>query len=207
MPGTYLYGWHNGTSKWVKLICDTNGRLKIDPALILENPPTEDESKKAATSEWSFDHKADASAHHAKYTDLEARTACNLNGTLYWNCAGIQFDPLEGDVNDITKAVTGIITVNTDSVTFVLSVNLPDRAKITKVIVYGNEAAEAETWLFSRIKLSTGVRNSMASENINTEDIFVSYGTVNNSDYTYFINTSSLDTNDKIHGARITFTL
>ena len=39
--------------------------LESDALMIanLENPPTEDEANKAATSEWSFDHNADVDAH------------------------------------------------------------------------------------------------------------------------------------------------
>jgi len=61
----------------VKIQCDANGYLKVDATGILENPPTEDEDKKAPTSEWAFDHDADASAHHARYTNSEARGAIN----------------------------------------------------------------------------------------------------------------------------------
>ena len=77
MGAIFLQGWDStpGAEKWVKLICDNTGRLIIDPTAILENPPTEDEAKKAATSEWAYDHWKDAAAHHAKYTDDESRAA------------------------------------------------------------------------------------------------------------------------------------
>ena len=38
----------------------------------LENPPTEDSADTAPSSEWAFDHDANAAAHHAKYTDAES---------------------------------------------------------------------------------------------------------------------------------------
>jgi len=77
MGAIFLQGWDStpGAEKWVKLICDNTGRLIIDPTAILENPPTEDEAKKAATSEWAYDHWKDAAAHHAKYTDADSRAA------------------------------------------------------------------------------------------------------------------------------------
>lgn len=71
----YLYGWDPDNNEWVKVQCDANGKLKIDPALILENPPTEDEDKKAPSSEWAYDHAADAGAHHDKYTDADVAAA------------------------------------------------------------------------------------------------------------------------------------
>ncbi len=70
-----MWGWCAATSTWVKVLVDSTGRLIIDPTAILENPPTEDEATKAPTSEWAFDHDADASAHHIRYNDLEAVTA------------------------------------------------------------------------------------------------------------------------------------
>lgn len=75
MPGAYLWGWDDTNSVWVKCVVNADGKLIINPAGFLENPPTEDEAKKAATSEWSFDHDADPAAHHAKYTNAESRAA------------------------------------------------------------------------------------------------------------------------------------
>ena len=77
MPGVYLYGWDSVGEIWVKIECTAAGIIKIDPALLLENPPTEDESTKAPTSEWAFDHNANVAAHHAKYTDANSRAAIN----------------------------------------------------------------------------------------------------------------------------------
>jgi len=77
MGALYLYGWDPVNDAWVKINCDADGKLKIDPALIFENPPTEDEAKKGPSSEWAYDHKADAAAHHAKFTAAEARAAIN----------------------------------------------------------------------------------------------------------------------------------
>jgi len=51
--------------------------LPVDPIDFLENPPSEDESEKTATSEWLYDHWKDVDAHHNKYTDVEARASIN----------------------------------------------------------------------------------------------------------------------------------
>lgn len=97
MPGANLYGWEPVSGKWLKLICNDEGKLIIDPSEIFEVDPTEDEHGKAPDSSWAFDHKADEDAHHtppvagdfahndldgigvddhhAKYTDLEAAAA------------------------------------------------------------------------------------------------------------------------------------
>ncbi len=78
MPGAYLYGWvGDPVNAWVKCKVTAQGKLIIDPTAFLENPPTEDEAKKAPTSEWAFDHNADTVIHHIKYTDVNARDAIN----------------------------------------------------------------------------------------------------------------------------------
>lgn len=207
MPGGYLYGWDSVNEVWVKLVCDANGKLKIDPALILENPPTEDEAKKGATSEWCFDHDANVSAHHTKFTAAEAQAACKLDGNLYWSCAGIHFDATYPDIKDIIKHTSGIIEASADGIEFVAAVNLPDKALVTNVIVYGNAAAEAETYRLRRVTINVLATVTMATNNINTVDDSIDYTTVDNSLYAYFITSSSLDTNDRIYGARITYTL
>lgn len=210
MPGANLYGWFGdpiGAGSWRKLVCNVDGKLIIDPSEILENPPTEDEAGKGATSEWCYDHKADPSAHHAKYTDLEARTACKLNGTLYWSCAGVHFDALEPDVDDILKYTDGYIKASVNNIYFVANINLPDGARVTGAEVFGDEAASAETWSIRRITLASGATDTMGGANIGTEDTSISYAVVNNSLYAYIFYTSSLDTDDTIYGARIAYTL
>jgi len=317
MAGTYLYGWDSVNSKWVKLVCDATGKLKIDPTLILENPPTEDLATKAATSEWSYDHWKDASAHHAKYTDaesrasinnvigsdgkmdanltfdnrlilgvhtfyfsgqyslsalgsvaylahegnfkfwgksrlsafidtiikvhktdhyvniidaevlaadilthkniadahhakytdLEAQTAVNMNGNLYWSCNGFHFDASNPATDDITKITSGYIIINANGIYLVASVFLPNGATVTSCKVYGNVAASAEDWSLIRLRLSDKATYSMGTAVINTEDTSISYETIDNSLYAYYINTSSMDTNDEVWGARIKYTL
>lgn len=77
MAEIILMGWDetNGVPARVKVTED--GKLIINPSGFLENPPTEDEDTKAPTSEWAYDHAADASAHHARYTDAESRASIN----------------------------------------------------------------------------------------------------------------------------------
>jgi len=295
MPGGYLYGWDATRNVWVKLVCDSNGKLKIDTALLLENPPIEDESKKAATSEWSYDHWKNAAAHHSKFTAADARAAINnifgsdghadnhiyldrhviyeieyiifsgrddglsaglmtfdhanrnfdllaydntgnyadfdlrkydgsvyhllatqkyvddkysgLVGTLYWSCPGVHFDSLHPNTDNVYKSTSGYIKADADGIRFMASVSLPPGATVTKVIIYGNEAASAANMYLRRIEISTGIISNMGYALINAEDTTISYALINNTLFGYFLSTSSLDTNDEIWGARITYTL
>ena len=295
MPGAYLFGFDVDTGAKVKVICTAEGKLLIDPTLILENPPTEDESKKAPTSEWAFDHKANASDHHAKYTAANAREAINdifgadgfadknidlarnellkverlffsaltdnaaaleiryqdlnkqllfsgknsagaytafalmiydtvawrkvatelyvdskvaiVKGTHYWSCSGNAFSAQYPDVNDVKRSITGKIITSADGINLICPVNLPNGATVTGVIVYGNAAATAETWYLSRNAFSDGTRSEMAESAIETEDATISNPVIDNSLYSYFLRTTTLDTNDEIWGARITYTL
>ncbi len=173
----------------------------------LQEVPANNEYNKAPSSNWAFDHKADVDAHHAKYTDLEAQTAVKLNGTLYWSCAGNNFKPFQPTVHDVQFASNGRLLADADGINTLASVNLPNGATVTGVIVYGDTAAEAETFTLSRILLTDLTGVSMGTANINTEDTSISYETIDNSLYAYLIYTSSLDTGDEIYGARISFTL
>ena len=64
--GVQLWGWDNTNKVWVKVLVNAAGKLIIDPTEIFEEPPTNGEMGKAATSNWSFDHDADPDAHHAR---------------------------------------------------------------------------------------------------------------------------------------------
>lgn len=75
MAGAYLWGWDESAGTWVKCKVTADGKLVINPTGFLENPPTEDEDKKAPTSEWAYDHENAAGAHHSRYTDTESRAA------------------------------------------------------------------------------------------------------------------------------------
>jgi len=63
-----LWGWYPAGNVWVKLQVDATGKLVVDATAIFEEPPTNGEMGKAATSNWSFDHNADPNAHHAAFT-------------------------------------------------------------------------------------------------------------------------------------------
>jgi len=76
----------------------------------LENPPTEDEASKAPTSEWAFDHAADANAHHTHdatdyvFKALAARA-------MVWRFAAI------GDTNrsaTVSAVADDVITLTTN---------------------------------------------------------------------------------------------
>ena len=73
MPGAYTYGWDYDNNCWRKIRVNDQGKLIVDPSELFEEPPTDGETGKGATSNWCHDHEADADAHHAKYTDVEAR--------------------------------------------------------------------------------------------------------------------------------------
>ena len=173
MAGAYLYGWDATNKVWVKLTCDADGKVILDP--------------------------------DSKYTDAKARAACKLSGSLYWSCPGIHFDASNPGSDPVLKAGDSYIRALADSLYFGAQVNLPNGATITGVVVYGNAAAEAETWSLQRITMSDRTVLEMATTYIGNEDVTVTSPVVDNSLYAYFLFTSSLDTNDEIWGARITY--
>lgn len=70
VPATLIT--YNGVG-YDDIIHQGNFQAELDD--YLENSPTEDSTNTAPTSEWAFDHDADVAAHHAKYTDAEARAS------------------------------------------------------------------------------------------------------------------------------------
>jgi len=312
-----LKGWDPTGGVWRPIKVDSSGRAVISAALLFENPPTEDEEGKGPSSAWAFDHGANAAAHHAKYTDAEARSAtgdlldsvgkalkklnmnindienlrsfilkkagpdywtthfstnstsadiyvfgnhsvygpqgvnwylydgtayrlllnevqgdakiathaaiadahharytdeeargaCNLAGTLYWSCPGVAFQTDNDSTRNCQRGADGSMVALADGIPFILGVNLPDGATVTGVVVYGNDAAQDETWVMHRVTLDGTTTDDMATAAIDTEDTSISYPVIDNSQYCYLIYTSTLDTNDAIYGARIIFIL
>jgi len=207
MGGAYLYGWDSVNKVWVKLKGTATGKLIVDPSLILENPPTEDESKKAPSSEWAYDHKADASAHHEKYTNAEARAACKLDGTLYWSCPGTNFVALAPDINDVNIDGGGFISTSAANIYLRAPVFLPHGANITSCIITGNATADGRDWVLRRIDLSTGAYSQICLSTVNTASTTITNPAVDNNNYAYYLATDSLASGSYIYGARITYTL
>jgi len=294
--GVYLYGWDATNEVWRKVLINDEGKLIIDPSEIFENDPTDNEHGKAPDSDWAFEHKADADAHHEEYTDVKAREAINniLDETgklaanldcgyrnlehaarlyLYYSGAatyyGMQYhlansakyrhasykigvgyvncdmelfrtdhyvDVIHEDnllsmyadkkdtqylsipgtgflgqqsfTDNIDYDVSsGKVSLNVDDCRLMASVNLPEGTTVAGVIVYGNAAAEAETFELRRVKLLDATNSQMATQSINTEDITITNPIIDNANYAYFIVTSSLDIGDEIYGALIVYEL
>ena len=152
-------------------------------------------------------HAAIAAAHHARYTDAEAVAAVGYGGTKYWSCGGSHFDGVNPAVNTITKGVNGSLWVNANNINLVGQVLLPHGAVVTSVIVRGNAGAEGETWTMWQTRLSDLNGTSMATARVNTADTTINVPTIDNSLYTYFLYILSLNIDDEIWGATITYTL
>ena len=317
MAEAALMGWDADAQVWRKLVCNAAGKLIIDPSEILEDAPTDGEVGKGPTSNWAFDHNANASAHHAKYTDAEARTAIGdlfdstgkvleamnvnyknfnnvytftlknsavsthqvlcatllnqgvflilanqtgkgyvpayfkihngttyetvvvvpvmdtailthkniadahhakytdaeavaavgLNGTKYWSCAGIHFDAVTPSTDNISKSIYGGLEINVNGISLTAQVLLPHGAVVTSAIVRGNTPGVGGTWLLHRYTLSDKSLVTMAGTDFNAADSTISYATIDNSAYAYFLSTSALYDADEIYGALITYTI
>jgi len=95
---------------------------------------------------------------------------------------------------------------NEDAVVFHAAVHLPHGAVVTGIIVYGDAAATAESYTLYRTNKDDQNGDTLAQANIGTADATISNATIDNSNYTYVLSTSTLDTDDKIYGAVITYT-
>jgi len=63
-----------------------------------------------------------------------------------------------------------------------------------------------ENWTLNRITLSTGASSQLATATLNTEDVTITNGTVDNSTYAYYLSTDVMDGSDIFYGARIKYT-
>ena len=174
---------------------------------LFQNVPADNEMLRGPTSNWAYDHNANVAAHHARYTDLEAQTACKLNGSLYWSIPGSSFMETDAYNAQVTRIVTGTMTVDAFTQAFIGTVNLPNGVTVTGAICYGNAAAEDKTWTLRRVKLSDLTNATLATAVINTEDTTIDNATIDNSLYAYFFYTNSFEVGEILYGARITYTL
>ena len=130
------------------------------------------------------------------------------NKTSYWSCSGVNFHSANKETDDCHIGPNnGIFTAQADNIWTAAPVFLPNGAVVTGVIVYGNAGATAE--VFELLKITPADIGSpviMATANIETEDTSITDATINNSLYSYQIATTTLDTNDQVYGARITYT-
>jgi len=179
----------------------------VKPADLFLNNPTDGEVALGPTSNWAFDHKADASAHHTRYTDAEAKAAVGYNGTKYWSCPGIHFDPMTPSTEDITKTNEGSIVANATGIYLKAAVSLPHGATVTTCTVKGNASSGSNTWELYALKLSDRSRIQMAWDFINSASSSITQAVIDNSTYAYFLRLSSLAVADEIWGAEIKYTL
>jgi len=129
-------------------------------------------------------------------------------GTHYWSCPGDNFSGMFPDTDQIGRdGDPGVVNAEAVGIYFQAPVFLPHGAVVTNVFVDGNAGASAESWELERMEIASPVAEGMASANIGTADATISNATINNQTYMYHIITSSLDTGDKIYGARITYTI
>jgi len=129
------------------------------------------------------------------------------NKTSYWSCSGHNFLPAMPDTNDVYYQTTnsGVIS-SAENIDFNAPVFIPQGAVITAAKVFGNAGATAENWILYRAPLTTGSGGVMGGGSIGTEDVTISDATIDNETYCYWIFVSTLDTNDEVYGARITYT-
>ena len=140
-------------------------------------------------------------------TTLSPPSPAIPKGTYDWGCSGTNFKGTDPSLDQIGYDNDGKLRVYEDNVPLTAPVLLPDGAVVTAVEVFGDAAAEAETWILRRSPHAAATDETMASANVNTEDTSISFATINNNTHTYLFTTSSLDTNDEIYGARITYTI
>ena len=141
-------------------------------------------------------------------SDVRETATADPSGTSYWSIAGALFHAEQPDVQDVLRVQTrGYIDVSAGNVPLFAQVNLPHGATVTAAVVYGNVGATDETWTLYREELNASdVGEALGTAFVGTEDTSISNGIVDNSTYKYWFVCVSMETNDRIFGARITYT-
>jgi len=125
-------------------------------------------------------------------------------GTYYWTAPACMWLP-EFEDDAIERGGNNMNSVGGSQ--FYLPVTgIPNGAVITAVICYGSAGTNDETWTLYRYGLATG-RSSMATENFNSTDSSISLATIDNNNYVYAIESSTLTGGDELTGVRITYTI
>jgi len=133
-------------------------------------------------------------------------TAIATTGTSFWSCTGSNFKT-SAPATQVADYEEGKCVNGGTSQFLVAPVFLPNGAIVTEVIGFGNAAAEAETISLGRYSQNGTASNLSAQTAFNTAQTTITNATINNSTHGYFFSTSTLDTNDEIFGARITYTI
>ncbi len=202
-----LMGWDATALIWRKLVCNADGKLIIDPTEIFEDNPTNNEHGKAPTSDWGYEHVNNASAHHTRYTDSEARSAVGYNGTKYWTCAGINFEHCSSAADAMIRYSGGNVMTNADNVELVCSINLPQGAAVTNVIVKGYDSSGIRYWYLYKKTHGGTTTSSMCNALINSAATMSSGNVIDNTTYSYYIKTDTMLINSFIYDLLITYTI
>jgi len=105
-PDSYLYGWVDEDTGWVKLICNAAGKLIIDPSEIFENVPTNNEHGKAPDSDWAYDHVTKPDVHHSRYV-------ADTLGNYVWDAADTPRSYHTGVTISFVRAADGWLSFGT----------------------------------------------------------------------------------------------
>lgn len=128
------------------------------------------------------------------------------NKTSYWSCNGVAFTAINPAtdvmIHSPLTGATDLTAVGDDPEMFA-SVNLPNGAVVTGVIVYGSDATN--TFDLRRTTMTDKTTSDMATANVNTEDTSITNATIDNSLYCYWLQLTA-GLNDEVYGARIKYT-
>ncbi len=135
----------------------------------------------------------------------ETNVATTPSGTSYWSCKGAAFQPTNQVYQfNMIAPNFNYLESDVDNQNFVASVNLPEGAVVTEVVVYGNTTAD--TWTLYRGDVDAVNSEVMATAAVNTVDNTISNATVDNANHGYWLAVADADNGARIYGAKITYT-
>jgi len=173
------------------------------------------------SSNWAFDHNSSNTSHAGITSANTANYIVRRDGsgnfsagvitatgltvsakTRYVSVSGAGFTPVYPDTDDWISTFTGV-GVGSGSLTFSSPVNIPHGAIVTAVKMTSN--LTSATWTLHRHW--DGGDQTMASANFDSEDTSISYATIDNSFYSYTIDTSAFTSGYVIKTGYIKYTI
>ena len=126
--------------------------------------------------------------------------------TFYFPINPADFTTSDPDVDDVVN-IGNHIEATENGVTFVSPVYIPNGATITSTVLYGSAGTTGEIWNLVRTNVSSTGTQIIAYSNFGIVNTTLSYTTIDNSVYSYYLQTTSLDIGDRIYGGMIEYTL
>ena len=137
-------------------------------------------------------------------SDVRETATSDPTGTSYVSVPSSAFINQQPDTLDSRYADGTHTFISAVARNIYASIQIPNGAVVTGVVVYGNDTGN--TWTLIQSSLSGSANAAMATAAVNTEDTSITNPTIDNSTNGYALKVAT-NQNDIIYGGRVTYTI